>query len=210
MNPRSFAFIRGQIVFFENPKRIALLLAGLCLIAYWPAFNNGFISDDYVLLERVETRNPVYFFSIPPENFRLTSYVVFALFKGFFGYHAELYYAFTILLHILNSFLFFLLLQSITAKRTTAAVGSVLFATFQDPQEAVMWLAGMNEALLGAAALATLIFWRKQRYLWSAACYFGALFSGDSVGIGPLATPPTALCAAVCRVQYRLHLDSQG
>ena len=33
--------------------KFALVLGILCFIAYLPALNNGFISDDYVILERL-------------------------------------------------------------------------------------------------------------------------------------------------------------
>ena len=35
--------------------RLVLLLAGLALAAYSPAFNNHFISDDYVIMETLNT-----------------------------------------------------------------------------------------------------------------------------------------------------------
>ena len=70
---------------------LVLLLAGLALAAYWPAFDNHFISDDYVILERLNSGglNPAFLFEIPPENFRLTSYAAFGLLKGIFGYHTS-------------------------------------------------------------------------------------------------------------------------
>jgi len=37
--------------------------------------------------------------------FRMTSYVAFGLLKGIFGYRPEFFYAFTILVHILNGLL---------------------------------------------------------------------------------------------------------
>ena len=43
-----------------------------------------------------------------------------------------------------------------------------------------MWLAAMNELLLGLFLLATLIFWQQGRFFWSAVCYCGAIFSKES------------------------------
>jgi len=162
--------------------RLVLLLAGLGLAAYWPAFNNHFISDDYVILETLNTGglNLTLLFENPPEGFRMTSYVAFGLLKGIFGYRAEFFYAFTILVHVLNGLLLWKLISLITGRPETGLLAAVLFITIQDPLEAVMWLAGMNEALMGLCALATLLLWTKERYLWSLLFYFLALFSKES------------------------------
>ena len=162
--------------------KIILLLGVLCLVTYWPAFDNQFISDDYVLLERVESwrADPFYLFSIPPEHFRMTTYAAFLSLKSVFGYHSGAFYAMAVLLHFLNTLLLWKLVGRSTGNSTVALLSAVFFASFQDPQEAVMWLAAMNELLLGLFLLATLILWQRGRFFWSAVCYCGAIFSKES------------------------------
>ena len=162
--------------------RLVLLLAGLALAAYWPAFNNHFISDDYVILERLNVGglNLAFLFEMPPENFRLTSYAAFGLLKAIFGYRSEFFYAFTILVHVLNGLLLWKLITLITGRVETGLLAAVLFVTIQDPLEAVMWLAGMSEVLMGLCALVTLILWMKGRYFWSLLFYLLAFFSKES------------------------------
>jgi hypothetical protein len=162
-----------------------LLLGALSFTAYWPVFNNGFISDDYVILQRVEIlkEQPLYLFAIPPEGFRTTSYIAFAVLKTLFGYRSEFYYLFAILLHWANAYLLFRLLAIVTKKTSTAALAAVLFAILQNPQEATMWLTGMHESLLGISALTTLILWRKGRYLFSTILYLVALLTKESAVI---------------------------
>ena len=119
--------------------KVVLLLAGLGFTAYWPTLNNNFISDDYVILERVNTGGLtfVFLFEIPPENFRLTSYVAFRLLKGIFGYRSEFFYVFTILVHVVNALLLWKLISLITGRAGTGLLAAVLFVTVQNPMEAV-------------------------------------------------------------------------
>lgn len=174
-----------------NNWRFVLTLSGLVLAAYAPAFNNGFISDDYVFLERLGTlkHDPLYLFSIPPDNFRYTSYACIALLKSIFGYRPACFYAFTVLVHITSAVMLGRYLQLVSGSSAVAALGSLFFAAVQNPQEAVMWLTGMNELLLGVFILGTLLAWLKERYLVATVFYALALFSKES-SIAMLALVP--------------------
>ena len=160
----------------------ALLLALLCLAAYAPVLNNGFIADDYVLLEWSDKLKQDFFFlfTIPPMNFRTTSIALYGLLKSVFGYRYEFFYAFNILLHFINAFLFSRLLMLTARDKVVAFAGAAMFAVFQAPQEAVMWITGMGETLQGLFVLCTLLAWLKHRYLWSGVFFFLALFSKES------------------------------
>lgn len=181
-----------------------LLLAGLILAAYAPAFNNGFISDDYVILGRLEDlkRDPLYLFSIPPETFRATCYACFALLKTLAGYRPEVFYAFTTALHLANAFMMWKLLGRLDAGRQAAALGAVLFAVYQNPQEGVMWLAGMNEALMTASVLGALLAWSRGRYVWFTLLCAAALFSKES-GLVLLFLVPLADYASSGSLRFR-------
>ncbi len=162
--------------------RLILLLAGLVLAAYAPALNNGFISDDYVILQRAEELRhaPLSLFAIAPEGFRFTSYLSFLILKTCFGYRAGFFYGFLIMLHLANTLMFWRLLRALAADSEDAAIGAIFFATLQNPQEAVYWLAGMNESLVGAFILAALLLWIKGRYALSGLSCLVALFSKES------------------------------
>jgi hypothetical protein len=62
----------------------------------------------------------------------------------------------------------------------------MLFAVFQAPQEAVMWLAAMNETTLAFFTLIALSMWWQKRYFIATAAYAIALFSKESGIIGLL------------------------
>src|SRR6185369_9310909 len=110
-------------------------------------------------LKRIETlkTQPLYLFQVPPENFRLVSYFIFGALKTLVGYHASVFYAFNIALHLANIILLSRLLRVLIKDETTIALSVILFGTFQAPQEAVMWLAAMNETTLFFFTLLTLI-----------------------------------------------------
>jgi hypothetical protein len=165
-------------------KRLSILLA-LVWAAYLPCVNNGFIADDYVALQTIDTlkHDPFYLFRIPPHNFRSTCFVVYGLLKQLVGYRAEFFYAVSILIHFTNVALLWYFLTLLTQDESVATLSSVMFAVFQAPQEAVMWLAAINESLLALFVLLTLIFWLKGRYGWSTLCYGLALFSKESAVI---------------------------
>jgi hypothetical protein len=128
------------------------------------------------------SQNPLNPFSHIPEkfSFRLTSYACFTLLRKCFGYHPQFYYAFTILLHLTNTVMLWKYVRLVSGSAGIASFTSVLFATMQNPQEAVMWLAAMNDNLLGACVLATLLLWAKERHLWSVLFLSAGLFSKES------------------------------
>ena len=162
-----------------------LALAAVAVAAYIPAVNNGFIADDFVILSRLDLlkADPFYLFHTAPENFRLTSYLVFGFLKAAFGMDYRAFYIFNILLHAVNVLLLRRLVALITGAKWLALASAGLFAVFQAPQEAVTWLAAMNETLLGFFAISTLIFLTRQKYGWALAAYSCALFSKESAPI---------------------------
>lgn len=165
-----------------------LLLAVLCVGAYAPAFNNGFIADDFHnLVSATKFRtDPLYLFSIPPQNFRATTFVVFALEESAFGDRSALYYAFPLFMHFLNCLLLWKLILLLGRRSSEAFLAACLFSVFQAPQEAIMWLSASAEVMLAFSVLAMLILWVRERYLLSALMYCVALVNKESA---PLAIP---------------------
>src|SRR5947207_742014 len=117
-------------------KTFPLFLAVACLAAYAPAFNNGFIADDYVNLEWAGKvfDHPGFLFTVPPQNFRMTSFVVFEVLKRIFGYQPAVWYAVNTGFHFIACLLLWRILLRLEDQRT-AALATLLFAVFQAPQE---------------------------------------------------------------------------
>ena len=178
-------WIMNHLKFRDHKLVVAACVLGA--LAYLPILNNGFIADDYVILKRIEILkiHPLYLFQVPPENFRSVSYVIFGFFKWVAGYQSWPFYAFNIGLHVLNIILLWRLLRIILDDDFAAELAVLFFAVFQAPQEAVMWLAAMNETTLFFFTLLTLLAWSRKRHGLAALAYFCALFSKESAVIVP-------------------------
>src|SRR5437667_12865125 len=107
--------------FPKSCRTQVLAVAALCIAAYACCLNNGFISDDYENLRLAEALKSDfwYLFKSPPFNFRMTSFLAYALLDQVFAEHYEFFYAANILLHFINYLLLWKLLLVLV--RTTAA-----------------------------------------------------------------------------------------
>jgi hypothetical protein len=168
---------------------LAFLLAGA---ACAPALNNGFISDDFVILARVNSWIRDYHnFSWPPEGIRTIAYATFALLSKAAGYRPELFYLYAAGLHMLNIWLFGRLLMILTGRKSIAVAGMLVLASMQNPQEAVWWLSAIGDTYVGTFTLAGLLAWLNGRTWASLACYAFAMLSKES-GIVFIALVPLA------------------
>jgi hypothetical protein len=171
-------------------RTFVLVLALACLAAYVPAFNNGFIADDYVNLEWAGKffAHPAFLFTVPPQNFRMTSFFVFEALKRLTGYTPGAWYAVNTGFHLIACLLLWRVLLRLEGERT-AAVATLFFAVFQAPQEAIMWVSAMNETLMAVFIVAALLLWLKNRHAWALLCYSLALISKESAPILLLLIP---------------------
>ncbi len=187
-------------------------LAGVSLLVFGAGLDNGFISDDYVFLQRVEDllHHPLLLFGIPPENFRSTTYLVFLSLKSVFGYQAIPFYLFTTLLHSVNALLAGRLAAILGGDPRIAVAASFLFVSFQNPQEAILWLGGMHELLAGFFLMLCLLLWARDRHYWSLLAYGLALFSKESAPVVLLLIPVTEVWRGRRFVPNRAYLFFWG
>src|SRR5207247_9365686 len=84
-----------------------LAVAALCIAAYACCLNNGFISDDYENLRLAEGLKSDfwYLFKLPRLNFRMTSFLAYAMLDRLFTQHYEFFYTANIFLHSINCLL---------------------------------------------------------------------------------------------------------
>src|SRR5947199_6767306 len=162
-----------------------LAVAALCIAAYACCLNNGFISDDYENLRLAEGLKSDfwYLFKSPPLNFRMTSFLAYAMLDRLFAQHYEFFYTANIFLHFINCLLLWKLLLVLGRHAGEAYLAAILFAVFQGPQEGVMWVAALNETLLGSFVLSTFVLWFRGHYFISAISLLLALFSKESAAI---------------------------
>src|SRR5262245_6207434 len=158
----------------------ALALALLCVVTYACSLDNGFIADDYTNIESAVKTGWRSVLGTAPENFRLTSYLAYAWLERVFDGRYALFYAANITLHFFNCLLLWKVLLVLGRPDKEAYLAAALFAVFQAPQEAVMWIAAMNETLLAFFGLSTLVLWLKSRFYLSTVVFLLALFSKES------------------------------
>jgi hypothetical protein len=127
--------------------------------------------------------DPLYLLEVPPQLFRSTTFMVFALLQGVVGYQPEVFYGFSILVHFLSCLLLWKLLCLLGRGQTEAYLATSLFAVFQAPQEAVMWLSAMAESMLGLCVLAVLVLWVQGRYALSITVYCVALVTKEAAPV---------------------------
>jgi hypothetical protein len=166
-------------------RRLQLLAIALAAIAaYAPSSQISLIADDFPNISQAITWGA-------PEGvrallgdaqFRLrsTSYwVMFGLWQA-----GELtpwvYHSASLLLHILNAWLVFVVAQAKPDWRRAAFWAALFFAVHEGHQEAVMWFSAVNELLLFGFGMASLVCWLRGREAASAGLFAMALLSKES------------------------------
>lgn len=175
-------------------------IAGSGIVAYLPAVDNSFISDDFgifPILKALE-QNPSYIFDATSELFRVMSYLYFWLCFTLFGLSPEPYYWAGIALHTLVSVLVYFLVLRVTGRSLAAWPAALFFAAYERHQEAVMWISAANEIILTVNCVLFLLLWeraisgndRTRAHAAAAFVVFAlALFSKEAaVVLAPMAT----------------------
>jgi hypothetical protein len=167
--------------------RLALGVLALCFASYLWVFNNGFISDDYIILDQVSSLHSLLAqLGSAPNSFRFSSFVWFGVLQSLFGPQPEVFYFCSILLHFGNCVLLGLLAFRLTGDQGAGLYTSLVFAAVQNPAEAVAWLAAVNELLAGFFVLSALLAALSRRPVVAVALYGGALLSKESALVMPL------------------------
>lgn len=158
------------------------ILALLAVVAYLPALAQPLLEDDYPHLARARILGaPGEWRHLANTVFRLraTSEWLFWAAYHTFGLHAAGYYAVTILVHVLNTWLVYALGVSAWKGPEGGAArpafwAAAFFAIAEGHQEAVMWVSACSELLQFLFGVATVVAWL--RFLdsgskaWYAAC----------------------------------------
>lgn len=170
------------------------ILTALVLLAYLPALTQPLLEDDYPNIVQARVYGPVSgwteMFHDPVFRLRTTSWVLLNGLYGMFGMHAPAYYAVTILLHILNTWLVYGMgvWRALGYELTAWAAG--FFAIYEGHQEAVMWVSASNETLMLVFGLLSFLAWirfiesgKLLLYLASISAFCLALLSKESAVI---------------------------
>ena len=182
----SFASTFSRLVRHSWLSGLGITIA--CLVSSFPALDNGFISDDFVHLEWAGQllTNPSHLFGTPPIGFRPTSFAAYLALKQLFGFSSLFYYVFSIFVQVLCCLQVRQLARILTQDEEVAWSAAVFFAVVYQSQEAIYYIAAMNESLMVLFGLSALVLWLRQRYLLTLLAYSLALLSKESALIFPL------------------------
>lgn len=133
------------------------------------------------------------FTSYDPELYIPLTLFTYQVEHALFGFNPSIFHFTNVLLHILNSFLVFLLLTRWGLKRGTAFLAAIVFLVHPLNTEAVAWVSARKDLLSSAFGLLSLllygVFQSEQRkwYLWvSLLCFLLALLSKVTVVLLPI------------------------
>jgi Flp pilus assembly protein TadD len=144
----------------------SLCLAVLTLIAFWPAFDNGFIVLDD---EQYVTKNPdvlagltprgmaAAFSSILTGNWHPLTWLSLQMDVTLFGTGPAGFHRTNVVLHVLNAVVLFLALFRMTAQRWPSAIVAALFAVHPMRVESVAWVAERKDVLSSFFGLLALL-----------------------------------------------------
>jgi hypothetical protein len=171
-------------------------LALLAIVPYLPTLAQPFISDDFtnILFSRRYGWDTV--MADPVSRVRATFWALTYGIDRIFGLRPAAFYAVSILLHVLNTWLVFALGTWRVVGWRISLLAAGFFAVFEGHQEAVMWYSAVNELLLFLFGALCVLAWvrfiqgAKVRWKWlgiAFVCFLCALATKESaVIIGPL------------------------
>jgi len=176
-----------------RPRNWLILLALLCVLTYLPALTQPFIADDYDNIPQARTYGPVSGWPAlaahPVHSYRPLFLILTYWVDRAFGPHPAAFYAVSIVLHILVTWLVFALGAWNLVGWRVSGPAAAFFAVYEGHQEAVMWYSAAYEPLMLIFGLAAFILWirwlqsphpRHSWYVFALFCFVLALFSKES------------------------------
>jgi len=178
--------------FLLNALLCALFLA-LSFLYFQIALDNGFWhGDDFGYLAHnlhmTETKAAL-FDNAQPYKFQPLVYGVSYFLFDRFGFEPRGYFLFNLLLHGLNAFLVYLLVQTLHRDRTVAVLSGLLFVfTVGNFGKSIMIMSGLEDLLITTLTLFTMVFYfrtelvgggkmRSPWYLLSLIFFIGSMFT---------------------------------
>jgi tetratricopeptide (TPR) repeat protein len=187
------------------------LLVLLTFVAYWPAFHAGFIWDD----DKYVTANPllnapdgwwrIWFSQDSPSQYFPLTYSVFRLEYDWWGLLPAGYHGVNILVHALNAWLVWRLLERLAVPG--AWLAAAIFAIHPVQVETVAWVSELKNLLSFFFMLLALLAWvaflgKPRRAGWA---WYAAALAGQALALTAKTTACT-LPAALLLVLWLKHL----
>ena len=172
------------------PGSRPLLLAMFALaavLAYLPTLRQPLLEDDYPNLAIAQTYGaPAAWRQLADSVYRLraTSEWLMKFAYDWFGMNPAPYYAVSILLHVLNTWLVYALGAWPPVGYRISAWAALFFAVYEGHQEAVMWFSACNELLQFLFGVGAVVCWLhfqqggRRRWWW-----YGGMLAGLAMAL---------------------------
>jgi len=172
-----------RVAWTDTISIAGIILTGLA--AFWQTLSYSFLSDDFYLVTlATSTRGysaPLFKHGGGTEFFRPVGGLALALTAWWGGADVFSWHLASLLLHLANSVLVFLLISRLFSSRPAALVASLLFAIHGTRPEAVTWISGRFDLISSLFVLTGLLLFIAHLSLLArarmraTACYFGSL-----------------------------------
>jgi len=144
----------------------ALLLAGICLIVFAPAYTAGITNwDDQAYLRAPQSRHVSIhtFTDFVFGSFHPLTIFSFAIQQQLFGTSASMLHTTDVVLHAVSVVLLFFLLQALSAPEFGSFAGALLWAIHPLRVESVVWIAERKDVLCTLFFIAALLAYVRRR-----------------------------------------------
>lgn len=172
---------------------ILFSIALLAVISYIPALTQPLIEDDYPNIGLARDYGPLTGWTKMARDdvnrVRATTFLLTHWIESSFGLRPAVFYAFSILLHVVNCLLLYALGRWQVIGFRVSAWSAAFFAIYEGHQEAIMWYSACNELLLFFSGALSLLCWlifleqKPRRWRWyicSLSFFILALLSKES------------------------------
>jgi hypothetical protein len=134
------------------PWLVAIAYVVIAFVVYAPVLNAFFLADDFAYLDAIKTTGSpsVMFTPLAERYFRPMAMFVYYANYQISGLAPTSYHVTMLLVHVMNTWLVFLLGRQLAPTRTILlpALAGLLFLVFGGHAEAISWISGMADPLL--------------------------------------------------------------
>ncbi len=163
----------------KSDRRAFLLLAAIAVLAYAPLFWQPLLEDDWPNI--VFARQWTEMLAHPVYRYRALWWMLTAAVDAVFGVRAWAFYAVSIALHVIATWLVYLAAKRLDER--VALWAAAFFAAAEGHQEAVMWYSASAETLMFVFGVAAVLCWMGRRHVWAMVLFAAALATKETAVI---------------------------
>jgi hypothetical protein len=170
---------------------LTIVFVAAAFAAWWPALSVGFLSDDFVLLDRARHGQFI------GGAVRFLRPLPLLLFKAI-GDRPTVFHALNLGLHGVNAALVTAVAVELNVTAVAACVAGTLFVLFPAHAEAVVWCSGVQDVLMTTGVLGAILFAHRSQYALAGTSLAAGLLSKETAVAAPL------LYGAIDRRRWRV------